>query len=93
MQESNWQNNGMGDMVMGKCENGQKEFFYNEIKCEHFQGWYGGLQFDNVYTCYGLLQRMCKFQLKKPIPKHFFTSLLNDLSTEDLLTLGNLLST
>jgi hypothetical protein len=30
---------------------------------------------------------------KKPIPKHFFTNLLNDLSTKDLLTLGNLLST
>jgi hypothetical protein len=31
--------------------------------------------------------------LKKPILKHFFTSLLNNLSTKDLLTLGNLLST
>jgi hypothetical protein len=31
--------------------------------------------------------------LKKPIPEHFFTSLVNDLSTEDLVTLGNLLST
>jgi hypothetical protein len=29
--------------------------------------------------------------LKKPIPKHFFTSLLNNLLIEDLLTLGNLL--
>jgi hypothetical protein len=31
--------------------------------------------------------------LKKLIPKHFFTSLLNDLSIEDLITFGNLLST
>ncbi len=31
--------------------------------------------------------------LKKPIPKHFFTSLLNDLLTKDLVTLGNLIST
>jgi hypothetical protein len=31
--------------------------------------------------------------LKKSIPKHFFTSLLKNLSTEDLLTLGNLLFT
>jgi hypothetical protein len=31
--------------------------------------------------------------LKKLIPKHFLTSLLNDLLTEDLVTLGNLLST
>jgi len=30
--------------------------------------------------------------LKKSIPKHFFISLLNDLSTKDLVTLGNLLS-
>jgi hypothetical protein len=27
--------------------------------------------------------------LKKPIPKHFFTSLLKDLLTKDLVTLGN----
>jgi hypothetical protein len=31
--------------------------------------------------------------LKKLVPKHFSTSLLNNLSTEDLLTLGNLLPT
>jgi hypothetical protein len=31
--------------------------------------------------------------LKKPIPQHFFTNLLKDLSTKDLVTLGNLLST
>ncbi len=31
--------------------------------------------------------------LKKLIPKHFSTSLLNNLSIKDLLRLGNLLST
>jgi hypothetical protein len=31
--------------------------------------------------------------LKKSIPKYFFTSLLNDLSTKNLVTCGNLLST
>jgi hypothetical protein len=31
--------------------------------------------------------------LKKPIPEHFFTSLLNNFLTKNLLTLGNLLST
>jgi hypothetical protein len=31
-------------------------------------------------------------RLKKPILDHFFISLLNDLSIEDLVTLGNLLS-
>jgi hypothetical protein len=30
--------------------------------------------------------------LKKPILEHFFTSLLSDLSIEDLINLGNLLS-
>jgi hypothetical protein len=30
--------------------------------------------------------------LKKSIPKHFFISLLKDLSMEDLVTLRNLLS-
>jgi hypothetical protein len=30
--------------------------------------------------------------LKKLIPEHFFSSLLNNLSIQDLLTLGNLLS-
>jgi len=31
--------------------------------------------------------------LKKSIPEHFFTSLLNDLLIKDLVTLGNFLST
>jgi hypothetical protein len=31
--------------------------------------------------------------LKKLIREHFFTSLLNDLSIEDLITIGNLIST
>ncbi len=62
MEENNWQNGGMGNIVMGKCEDGQKEYFYNETKCEHFQGWYGGLWFGNVYTCNGLLQRTYKFK-------------------------------
>jgi len=31
--------------------------------------------------------------LEKSILEHFFTSLLKDLSTKDLVTLGNLLST
>jgi hypothetical protein len=30
---------------------------------------------------------------EKPIPKHFFTTSLHDLLIEDLVTLGNLLST
>ncbi len=62
MEKSNWQNSGMGSMAMGKCKDGQKKSFYYETKCEHFQGWYGGLQFGNVYTCNGILQRTCKFK-------------------------------
>ncbi len=46
---------------MGKCEDGQRESFNNETKCENFQGWYGGLQFGNAYTCNKLLKRTCKF--------------------------------
>jgi hypothetical protein len=70
MEESNWQNNVMGDMTMGKCEDGQRKSFYYETKCEHFQGWYGGLQFGNVYTCNEFLQRMCEF--KEADSKAFF---------------------
>jgi hypothetical protein len=62
MEENNWQNNGMGGMAMGKCEDGQIKSLYNETKFEHFQGWYGGLQFGNVYTCNGLFQKTCEFQ-------------------------------
>jgi len=61
MEENNWQNNEMGGMAMIKCEDWQKESFYNEIKCKHFQGWYGGLQFSNVYTSNGFSQITCEF--------------------------------
>ncbi len=47
---------------MGICEDGQKEPFYNETNYENFQGWYGGLQFGNVYTCNGLFQITCEFK-------------------------------
>jgi hypothetical protein len=61
MEKGNWQNKGMGSMVMGKCEDGQKTSFYNETNYEHFQEWYGGLQFGNVYTCNGFLEQTGKF--------------------------------
>ncbi len=81
----------MDKMAMGKCEDGQKKSFYNETNCEHFQGWYGGLQFGIIYTCNGLLQRMWEFEGAGS--RAFFKSLLNNLSIKDLLTLGNLLFT
>ncbi len=37
MEEGNCQNKGMGNMVMRKCEDGQRESTYNETNCEHFQ--------------------------------------------------------
>ncbi len=74
MEEGNWQNKGMGNMVMGKWEDGQKNSFCNETNYEHSQGWYGGLQFGNVYTCNGLLQRTCEF--KETNSKAFFHKLI-----------------
>ncbi len=62
------------EWAIGKCEHGQRESFYNETKCEHFQGWYGGLQFGNVYTCNGLLQRMWEF--KEADSRAFFHKLI-----------------
>ncbi len=74
MKKDNWQNKRMGDMAMGKWEDGQRKSFYNETNCEHFQGWYGGLQFGNVYTCNGFSQRTCKF--KKVNSKTIFQKLI-----------------
>jgi hypothetical protein len=45
----------------------------------------------HVYTCHGFFKEHAS--LKKLILEHFFTSLLNDLSTKDLVTLNNLLLT
>jgi len=44
-----------------------------------------------MFTCAIDFSKECA-NLKKPIPKHFFTGLLNDLLTKHLITLGNLLS-
>ncbi len=60
------------------------------MNCTHFLGRYGRLQFGDVYTCHGFFQKCAS--LKKLIPKHFFKSLLNNLSRKDLVTFGNLLS-
>jgi hypothetical protein len=42
-----------------------------------------------MFTCHGFFSTRASF--KRPILEHFFTSLLNDLLTKDLVTLGNLL--
>jgi hypothetical protein len=52
---------------------------------KHLEGGHGRLTLGDVYTCHGFFPRM---RLKKPIPEYLFTSLLKDLSTEDLVTLA-----
>jgi hypothetical protein len=52
---------------------------------------YNLAMFTHAMDFFKDLQRMCEF--KKIDSKAFFISLLNDLSTKDLLTLGNFLST
>jgi hypothetical protein len=73
-------------------------------KCQHIQIKYYITQTYNIfkedmenYNWVMFTHAMDFFKehvsLKKPIPKQFFTSLLNNLLIEDLITLGNLLST
>ncbi len=47
----------MGDMVMGKCEGRQKNYFHIQTNYKHFQGGYRGLQFFYVYTCNGFFSK------------------------------------
>jgi len=49
------------------------------------------LPLGNVYTCHGFFLKCVS--LKTPIQEHFFTSLLQDLSMKDLVSLNNFLST
>jgi hypothetical protein len=81
----------MGNKVMGKCEDCQRKSYIVQTNCKHFEGGYGRLPMGDVYTCHGFLPRMSKFE--KANSKTFFTNLLKDLSTKDLITLGNFLST
>ncbi len=90
MEKTNWQNKWMGSMAMGECKYWQRKFYIAQTN-KHFEGRYGRLPLGNVYTCHGFLPRTAS--LKKLISKLFFTSLLKDLLTKDLVTLGNLLST
>ncbi len=81
----------MGGMAMGECQNWQRMSCITQKICKHTEGGYGRLPLGDVYICHGIFQKCTS--LKKPIPKHFFTSLLQDLSTKNLVSLGNLLST
>jgi hypothetical protein len=80
----------MGGMVMGKCENRQKKslaFFKHSanISKENIKD-YNWAKFTHAMDFF----KDCA-SLKKLILKHFFTSLFNDLSTKDLVIVGNLL--
>ncbi len=47
---------------MGECRNKQKKSCIAQIDYKHFQGRYGRLQLNNVYTCHRFLQRMGKLE-------------------------------
>jgi hypothetical protein len=79
----------MGGMVMGKCQDGQRMSCITQTNNKHFEGGYRKLPLGDVYTCHEFIQIMRKFE--EANSKTFFTSLLHDLLTKDLVTVGNLL--
>jgi hypothetical protein len=81
----------MGGMVIGECKDCQIKSYIVQTNYKHSNKRYGRLPLGDVYIGHGFLPKMGKFE--KKIPKHFFISLLKDLSIEALLTLGKLLST
>jgi hypothetical protein len=76
---------------MDECKDRQRKSYIIKTNYKHSEGGYGRLPLGDVYTCHGFFLKHAS--LNKPIPKDFFTSLLNDLLIEDLVTLGNLIST
>jgi hypothetical protein len=81
----------MGGMVMGECESTQRKFCIAQTDYIHFQGGYGRLQLGDFTHAMDFFKEHTSY--KKQILEHFFIRLLNDLSTKDLVTLCNLLST
>jgi len=51
-----------GDMVMGESQNRQGKIHIIQRNYKHFQGGYGRLQLNDVYTCHGLLERTHEFE-------------------------------
>jgi hypothetical protein len=88
MEKVNWQNNWMGSMVMGECENWQRKSYIVQKKCKHSKGGYGILPLGNIYTCHEFLSRTCKFE--KTNSKTFFN---RNYLLHDLVSFGNFLST
>jgi hypothetical protein len=80
----------MGGMTMDECKDKQIKSCIVQTNFKHSKGGYGRLPLGNVYTCHGFQEHA---SLKKLVLEHLFPSLLKDLLIEDLVTLGNLLST
>jgi hypothetical protein len=80
----------MGDMAMDEWKDKQIKSCIVQTNYKHSEGGYGRLPLGNVYTCHDFQEHT---SLKKLVSKHFFPSLLKDLLTKDLVTLGNFLST
>jgi hypothetical protein len=80
----------MGGLAMGKCKDKQRKSCITKTNYKHSNRGYGRLPLGNVYSAMNFFKEHAS--LKKSIPKHFFTSLLNNLLTKDLVTLRNLLS-
>jgi hypothetical protein len=82
----------MGDMVMGKCEDKQIKSFHVlkqtiNISKEDVED-YNVAMYTHVMDFFKEQTNFLKLILT-----YFFTCLVNNLSTKDLVTLGNLLST
>jgi hypothetical protein len=52
----------MDDLVMGECEDKQRKSCNTKTNCKHSKGGYGRLPLNNVYTCDGFFQKVCKFE-------------------------------
>ncbi len=63
-----------------------------QINYKHFQRGYEGLYIGQCLHMQWTFSKNVQIW-RSQFPKHFFTSLLNNLSIKDLVTFGNLLST
>jgi hypothetical protein len=89
--KSNWQNSGMGIMVWvnAKMDKESHSIMRQSVNISK-----DDMEDYNLAMSTHAMDFFKKHaSLKKPILNHFFTSFLNNLSTNNLLTHGNLLST
>ncbi len=52
----------MGNMAMGECKDCQRKSYIAQKNCKHYEGKYGRLPLNDVYTCHGFLPRTSKFE-------------------------------